>query len=132
MPNKLKINTALLLCAVFVLKMFFVGISVIPSLNARQNSSCETSLSSANMKNRQFDALHSSLSCDDLIAEIYEENEENKDNDDASRSGSFVLIQVLYALLTDNTENKARLSSFNHYFSSGSSSRYLQYRVFRI
>lgn len=131
MLKTLKVTTALMLCAVFIFKMLFVNIDGLSSLSPQKNNDPSKVTSYLSLKHRgDLEAVNNPpASCNYLIAEIYEGS---KDNDDETRSHLFVLLHALYSQWAVDTENRSKLSAFNHYFSSVPSSRYLLYQVFRI
>src|SRR3954469_5808226 len=95
MLGLIKINTALLLCTVFIFRILFVNIGIISSQNTKQNnSSVKTHFSTVIKKRKNFEATNNSGNCDYSLVEICEED---VDDDIHLKSSPLFLIQVLYS-----------------------------------
>ena len=131
MFKSLKINTALLLSAVFIFRILFVNIGIISSFNTQQNKGFLKAHFSSTLKRRkQVEPLHSSAIGQVSIVEICEEG---SDDDDDVKSNPFLPIQILYSLITNIIKNNLiKTAPFFKPFLYNSSHRYLTFQVFRI
>ncbi len=118
-----KINTAFLLCSVFIIRILLIG--VISSVNAPQNRAIVKAHFSNSLKRRRyFHKLDDAKSVQVSAAEIFEQR---SNNNKPYRPGLLSFLQQLFIL--------APLQSAHHYLLRApctSISRYHLFRVFRI
>jgi len=126
----MKVNTALLICAVFMFRIVFFNIFSVPSFSARKTSGNLKSHFSAAMKRRvNFETADNLKRSEYSFAEV---REKEGTNDSQSAASPFFLIQVLYSFVASEMTSKRKgVVSFYNYLSYTSSHRYLVLQVFR-
>lgn len=131
MMKRIKMNTALFICAAFAFRILFFNIFVISSLNFQQTDRVVKTHFSTAMKRRvNFETTDNSENVLHSFAEICEEKDTNENGQ--FESNPFFLIQALYSFSTSETASKLkRLISFYNYLSYSSSHRYLMLQVLR-
>ncbi|PBQ31787.1 hypothetical protein CNR22_08405 [Sphingobacteriaceae bacterium] len=126
MFKSFKVNTAILICAAFILKLLVVNAVI--SLNGKTNPLAKTQASFET----KTTSVQSSGSCDnaEYSAEICEEdsNEETQ-----LKSNPFLLVNVLYSLIGINVVSELqKILPLQRNFSFTESNRYIALQVFRI
>lgn len=132
MLQRLKINTAVLICTAFIFRLLFVNIGLASSINTGQNNGTIKRHFSTVIKKRrkQFDPITNSVRFGYSAVEILEEdsNDENQ-----FKLNPFLFVHVFYSVVENKIKDTLRkITSFNKYFSYNSSRRHLEYGVFRI
>lgn len=123
----LKINIAVLVCTVFVFRLFFVNIGIISSFNTGQNSLT----SSIEKKHSGKDAVVNGYTKEFQLIEICEEENEN-DEDDLSKTKPFFLISYVYSDLSNKFNDLKSTDLFDFLNYKLSSKKYLAISVLRI
>lgn len=131
MLRGVKINTAILICLVFVFRILFInngllaGVGKVPSYNPVQKQ-----FSSVLKRNTGTDVQDNSKDYDFSALEICEES---AGDENPFKLNPFILIHVFYSPIESKLKDTLKkITPFNKYFSFDSSNRYLEYRVFRI
>lgn len=131
MVGRIKINTAILICLAFVLRLLFVNIGLISSLDTKHNNSIiKTHFSSTIKKRRHIQSSNNLVNAGYSAVEICEE-----DSDEVSqqKSNPFLLLQFLFSFFSSKIYDQVeRVTQFYNYLSYKSSHRYLAFQVFRI
>ncbi len=127
MIKTVKINTALLLCTAFIIRILFVNIGIISSLNTQENNVIIKAHYSTIMKRRKlFDALNNSKNCDYSTIEICEED---FDDHNEFKPSLFFVKQFLYSMVAIKKESNLQKTLFYKYFLYTSPSRFLVFRI---
>lgn len=119
-----KINIAVLVCTVFVFRLFFVNIGIISSLNSNQN--CLASL--MEKKHSGKDVVVNAYTNEFALIEICEEENEN-DEDDLCKIKPFFLISYLYSGLSNKFNDLKSTDLFDFLNNKLSSKKYLAISV---
>lgn len=122
-----KINIAVLVCTVFVFRLLFVNIGIIPSLNSSQNN-VSTSIEKKQSGKDTFVNTHAN---EFQLIEICEEENEN-DEDDLSKTKPFFLISYVYSALSNKFNDLKSTDLFDCLNYKLSSKKYLAISVLRI
>ncbi len=113
MLTRVKTITSLLICLTFILRLLFVNIGLISSLNTKQNNSNIRSHFSSIMKRRKGpDIIKGTENRQCTTTEICEENSNDEDN--ISKHPPLVLLRTLYSFIL----NKTSLSRTNAFLES--------------
>jgi hypothetical protein len=131
MSGKGKINTAILICSVFIFRILFIYACLLLSLTAHRDSSFTKKQSSAILKHRNsFEALNDFGKSKYSVVEIYEET---TDNEDEVKLNPFFFLHLMYSLVASGMDYQPkRVAAFERHFSYSSSYRYLAFQSIRI
>lgn len=131
MIRNLKINTALILFAVFVFRILFVNIGIFHSLNTKQsNNLINDHVSSPIKKRNAIDASGNSGSREFSIIEICEEVSNDEDN--LSKTNPLILTQFLYSFFANKDVSLKTNTLFESLSYNLSSRKYLSISSLRI
>jgi len=130
MLKVLKINTAVIICLAFIFRLYLINVGPISSLNSvEKNDKLSATTGFLNIKKAtSFNGIDESKSFPAI--EICEESSDNEE-DDSSKTGSFILLHILYSSFSNNTSLKSNVL-FDFFNYKTSSKKYLAISVLRI
>lgn len=130
MLKVLKINTAVIICLAFILRLYLINAGPISSLNSPEKN--DKLISKAGVlsiqKNTSFNGTDESKSFPAI--EICEENSDSEE-DDSSKTSAFIILQVLYSSFINDIYLRSN-TLFDHINHKVASKKYLAISVLRI
>ena len=132
MLERIKINTAVLICTAFIFRLLFVNISLVSSLSTNQNHSTikRHFLTVIKKRRKQVEPVSASNNIGYSVVEILKEDSYE---DELFKLNEFTLLFIFFFGIENKIKNiLKKITPFNKHFTFSSSSRHIEYRVFRI